>query len=82
MGKSTITVTLTLDDSILESIDRLVKDSVYPDRSLAIQKAVESRLRIMDKSALDRELEKMDPAFEQRMADEFLPEDLSEWPEY
>ena len=80
MGKSMITI--TMDDAVLETLDRLVEDAVYPDRDLAIQEALEYKLKIMDKSALKRELAKMDPEFEQRMADEFLPRDLSEWPEY
>ena len=60
MGKSTITI--TMDDALLETLDRLVEDAVYPDRSLAIQEAVEHRLMVKDKSALKRELEKMDPS--------------------
>ncbi|MYC06541.1 MAG: ribbon-helix-helix protein, CopG family [Chloroflexi bacterium] len=80
MGKSTITI--TMDDALLETVDRLVEKSVYPDRSLAIQEAVKDKFKRSDKSLLERELAKMDPEFEQRMADEFLPRDLSEWPEY
>ena len=80
MGKSTITI--TVDDAVLETLDRLVEEAVYPDRDLAIQDALEYNLKIMDKSAFKRELAKMDPEFEQRMADEFLTEDMSEWPEY
>ena len=80
MGKSMITI--TLDDAVLETLDRLVEDSVYPDRDLAIQDALEYKLKVMDKSAFKRELAKMDPEFEQRMADEGLAADLEEWPEY
>ena len=80
MGKSTITI--TMDDALLKTVDRLVEKSVYPDRSLAIQQAVREKFRRADKDLLERELAKMDPEYEQRMADEFLPRDLSEWPEY
>ena len=80
MGKSTITI--TMDDALLKTVDRLVEKSVYPDRSLAIQQAVSEKFRRADKDLLERELAKMDPEYEQRMADEFLPKDLSEWPEY
>ena len=80
MGKSTITI--TMDDALLETVDKLVEKSVYPDRSLAIQEAVKDKFKRSDKSLLERELAKMDAKFEQRMADEFLPRDLSEWPEY
>ena len=80
MGKSTITI--TMDDALLETLDRLVEDAVYPDRNEMIQEAVEYKLKIMDKSSFKRELAKMDPEFEQRMADEGLAADLEEWPEY
>ena len=80
MGKSTITI--TMDDALLKTVDRLVEKSVYPDRSLAIQQAVREKFRRADKDLVERELDKMDPEYEQRMADEFLPRDLSEWPEY
>ncbi|MCY4580958.1 MAG: ribbon-helix-helix domain-containing protein [Chloroflexi bacterium] len=80
MGKSTITI--TMDDALLKTVDRLVEKSVYPDRSLAIQQAVREKFRRADKDLLERELAKMDPEYEQRMANEFLPRDLSEWPEY
>ena len=80
MGKSTITI--TLDDALLETLDRLVDDAVYPDRSLAIQAAIADKVRMIDDGSLERELAKLDPEFEQRMADEFLPLDPSEWPEY
>ena len=80
MGKSTITI--TMDDALLKTVDRLVEKSVYPDRSLAIQQAVREKFRRADKDLLERELAKMDPEYEQRMADEFIPRDLSEWPEY
>ena len=82
MGKSTITVTLTLDDSVIESIDKLVENSVYPNRSMAIRKAVERKFKRIDDAAFERELAKMDPEFERRMAEEFLPMYPSEWTEY
>ena len=81
-SKSTITVTLTLDDNLIASIDREVQKALYPDRSLAIQEAIERRYGLRDKSFLERELAKLDPIEERRMADEFLPRDESEWPEY
>ena len=80
MGKSTITI--MMDDALLKTVDSLVEKSVYTDRSLAIQQAVREKFRRADKDLLERELAKIDPEYEQRMADEFLPRDLSEWPEY
>ena len=80
MGKSTITI--TMDDAVLETLDRLVEDAVYPDRDLAIQDAVKHRFNRIDDAIFERELAKLDPEFEQQMAEEFLPRDLLEWPEY
>ena len=80
MGKSTITI--TMDDALLETLDRLVDDAVYPDRSLAIQEAVKSRFKMVDDAIFERELAKLDPEFERQMSEEGLAQDLLEWPEY
>ena len=80
MGKSTIMI--TMDDAVLETLDRLVADAVYPDRSLAIQEAVKYRFNRIDDAIFERELAKLDPEFERQMSEEGLAQDLSEWPEY
>ena len=80
MGKSTITI--TVDDAVLETLDRLVEDAVYPDRDLAIQEAVKHRFSRVDDAIFERELAKIDPEFERQMSEEGLAQDLLEWPEY
>ncbi len=52
------------------------------NRSQAIQEAVKEKLQKITKSRLAKECAKLDPSFEQAMADEGLSEDLREWPEY
>ena len=63
-------------------LDRLVKNQVFPNRSRAIQEAVEEKLSRLDRSRLARECAKLDPAFEKSHAEEGLLEELAEWPEY
>lgn len=63
-------------------MDRLVSSRPYANRSRAIQEAVAEKLRRMDRGLLARECAKLDPAFEQSLADEGLVSDLERWPEY
>ena len=80
MPKSKVAV--TLDEELLEQLDGLVAESVFPSRSRAIQVAVEEKLARLDRTRLARECAKLDPELEKAMAEEGLSEDLPEWPEY
>ena len=80
MNKSKIAI--SLNKEILERLDRLVKKRMFPNRSWAIEKAIEEKLKRLEKSRLARECSKLDPNFEKAMAEEGLSEDLTEWPEY
>jgi metal-responsive CopG/Arc/MetJ family transcriptional regulator len=75
-------IAITIDDKILRRLDRLVKSNVFPNRSKAIQEAIEDKLIRLDKSRLAQECAKLDPRFEQKMAEEGLSSELQEWPEY
>ena len=75
-------IAITIDDKILRRLDRLVKSNVFPNRSKAIQEAIEDKLIRLDKSRLAQECAKLDPRFEQKMAEEGLSAELQEWPEY
>jgi len=75
-------VAISLDENTLDRLDRLVKKQVFPNRSQAIQEAVDEKLSRLDRSRLARECAKLDPAFEKSLADEGLSEELAEWPEY
>jgi Arc/MetJ-type ribon-helix-helix transcriptional regulator len=63
-------------------LDRLVAERRFPNRSRAIQEAVQEKLERVERSRLAREAAKLDRDFEQRLADEGLAGDASEWPEY
>ena len=75
-------VAITIDDELLARVDGLVSEKQYPSRSRAIEEAVREKIVKLDRGRLARECAKLDPPFEQRLADEGLHEDLSEWPEY
>lgn len=75
-------IAITLEEGLLRQVDQLVSSRVYANRSRAIQEAVAEKLRRMDRGRLARECAKLDPAFEQSMADEGLVSDLEQWPEY
>ncbi len=80
MGRSKVAI--SLDESTLNRLDKLVQKQVFPNRSQAIQEAVAEKLARLERSRLARECAKLDPAFEKALAEEGLSEDLAEWPEY
>ncbi len=75
-------VAISLDEQILDRLDRLVKEAAFPNRSKAIEKAIEEKLARLERSRLARECAKLDPEFEKAMAEEGLSEELSASPEY
>lgn len=75
-------IAITLDEELLERIDRLVAEGTFPSRSRAIQLAVKAQIDRLDRRRLARECAKLDPAFEQALAEEGVSYDLEEWPEY
>ena len=74
-------VAITIDRQVLKRLDQLVAEKRFPNRSRAIQEAVEEKLSRMDRTRLARESGKLDRRFEQRLADEGMAGE-SEWPEY
>ena len=78
----TTKVAITLDKEVLDRLDSLVKNRVFPNRSKAVQKAVQEKLKRLERSRLARECAKLDPAFEKAMAEEGMSEELAKWPEY
>ena len=75
-------VAVSLDEGLLNRLDQLVRKAVFPNRSQAIQIAVEEKLERLERSRLARECAKLDPDFEKSIAEEGLSEELSGWPEY
>jgi len=75
-------VAITLEESTLRRVDRLVQNLVYPNRSRIIQEAVAEKLARMDKSRLARECAKLDPNEERSLAEEGIAEEADQWPVY
>lgn len=75
-------IAITLDEETVKKLDRLVRERVYPNRSRAIQHAVDDALSRLDRGRLARECAKLDPASEKALAEEGLSGDAGEWPEY
>ncbi len=75
-------VAVTIEKDLLERLDRLVSEGRYPSRSSAVERAVAYSLERIEHTRLAVESAKLDPAFEQALADEGLAGDLVEWPEY
>jgi len=74
-------IAITLDEEALADIDRLVREGVFPNRSKAIELAVQERIARLQQSRLVRESAKLNRAEEQALADEGYAGE-SEWPEY
>ena len=65
-------IAVTLDQKTVADLDRWVKQGTYPNRSRALQSAVDLLSEREKRSRLARELAKLDPREEKRLADEGL----------
>lgn len=79
---STAKIAITLREDLLDRLDSLVRSKVFPNRSRAVQVAVEEKLARLNRSRLARECAKLDPKFEQALAEEGMSSERDEWPEY
>ena len=79
---SAIKIGITIQEQLLDRIDRLVKAGVFPNRSKALQEAVEEKLARFDRGRLARDCAKLDKKAERSMAEEGLFVEMREWPEY
>jgi metal-responsive CopG/Arc/MetJ family transcriptional regulator len=75
-------IAITLEESLLRRIDRLVRNDVFSSRSKAIQDAVAERLHKYERNRLARECAKLEPGYEQKMAEEGMGLEVRDWPEY
>jgi metal-responsive CopG/Arc/MetJ family transcriptional regulator len=63
-------IAITLDVELLRKLDLLVAERRFPTRSGAIQEAVKVAVARMQWGRLDRECAKLDPVFEQQLAEQ------------
>ena len=72
-------IAVTLDQRTVADLDRWVREGKYPNRSRALQSAVDLLSEREKRTRLARELSKLDPREEKGLADEGLSD---AWPEY
>ena len=75
-------IAITIDNNLLKQIDLLVKSNLFPNRSKAIQEAIADKLKRLKQTRLAQECAKLDPDFEQNMAEEGFSMEIDEWPRY
>jgi metal-responsive CopG/Arc/MetJ family transcriptional regulator len=80
MGRAKIAI--TLDEATLCEVDRLVSERRFPNRSLAIQEAVDEKLGRLSHNRLAQECARLDPGHERALAEQGMGGELAEWPEY
>ena len=73
---------VTLDSDLVENLDQLVSEALFPNRSQAIQAAVSEKLARLARTRLARECAKLDPEEERALAEEGLAGSAETWPEY
>jgi metal-responsive CopG/Arc/MetJ family transcriptional regulator len=79
---SSAKVAVSIDQDLLEELDRLVEKKVFSSRSQGIQLSVAEKLSRMRRKRLAEECAKLDPVIEKAMAEEGMAGELASWPEY
>ena len=75
-------IAISIDSNLLKKLDHLVKQKKFKTRSQAIQVAVSNTVAHLEHTRLAQECAKLNPAFEQQLADEHLSKDAEEWPDF
>ena len=73
-------IAVTLDQRTVADLDRWVQEGKYPNRSRALQSAVNLLSEREKRTRLVRELAKIDPVEEKQLAEQDLGDRA--WPEY
>ncbi len=79
---ATAKIAITLEEDTLNRLDLLVKSRTFPNRSKAIQEAIKEKLNKIEQNRLEIECAKLNPDFEQALADEGISSEIEQWPEY
>jgi metal-responsive CopG/Arc/MetJ family transcriptional regulator len=77
-----VKIAITIEEDLLKSLDDLVDENQFPNRSKAVQEAIREKLQRIKRNRLASECAKLDPAYEKAMAEEGLSEDADQWPAY
>jgi metal-responsive CopG/Arc/MetJ family transcriptional regulator len=79
---ASVKVAITLEQETLRQVDSLVARRVFQNRSRAIQTALHEKIERVEGSRLAAECAKLDPKFEQLLAEEGTGVDAALWPEF
>ena len=74
-------VAVTLDTQVLEELDALVAQRLFPSRSQAIEAALTETPERLAGTRLAREVDDLDPDEERALAEEGMASELASWPE-
>lgn len=80
MAKARLAV--TLDDSILNEVDSLVRRRLFPNRSQVIEPAVREKLARLARNRLADPCTLLDPNFDKALAEAGMGEEAEQWPAY
>ena len=75
-------VAVTLEAKLVSRLDALVRQTRFPNRSQAVEAALEEKLARLDRARLARECANLDPAHERAVAEEGMHGELASWPAY
>jgi metal-responsive CopG/Arc/MetJ family transcriptional regulator len=75
-------IAITIKKKTLTRLDRLVRERVFPNRSKAIQQALEEKIHNLERDKLAMECEKLDPREEIDLAEGGFASEKDQWPEY
>jgi metal-responsive CopG/Arc/MetJ family transcriptional regulator len=75
-------IAVTIDAGLLERVDRMVEQELFPNRSRAVEAALVEKLERIRHTRLAQECAKLDPVEERALAEEGLQADQETWPEY
>jgi metal-responsive CopG/Arc/MetJ family transcriptional regulator len=78
----TAKIAITVSEPILLKLDRLVKEHRYPNRSRAIQEALEEKISKLERNRLAEALQCIDPVDEKQNAEEGMLDEVDTWPTY
>lgn len=79
---ATSKIAVSIEQSTLTRLDRLVREQKFPNRSRAVQEALEEKMEKTEQHRLIEECSKLDPDEEKALAEEGLGSEADQWPEY
>ncbi len=78
----TAKIAITISEPTLLKLDRLVKERRYPNRSRAIQEALEEKISRLERNRLAEALQCINPVAEKQDAEEGMFDEVDTWPTY